>query len=135
MGPSSDPRGQALDIGAIVSRLSTLFSTMQDFPVIRYKVPPAPQASDPPGAEERSTLTQRLGMSLLEKLVGMQGSGTLPAKETCDLIILDRWAYMASGSTLHLAHCVDNYSSCLGAMTPLPRSFMSSPTRPWSTIF
>ena len=35
MGPASEPRNQSTDIAAIVARLSTLFSTMQDFPVIR----------------------------------------------------------------------------------------------------
>ena len=65
-----------------------------------YKVAAVPQPSDPPGAESRATLTQRLGVALLEKLVGMQGSGTLPAKETCDLLILDRYDPLSSDCLL-----------------------------------
>lgn len=103
MGPGADHRTRASDISSVVARLATLFGTLKDFPVIRYAAPPRPPApstsgatAPPPpeaplkGADGRSTLTRRVGVALLERLVGMQKSGVLPSRETCDLIILDR---------------------------------------------
>jgi hypothetical protein len=56
----------------------------------RYKPGKAPEANDPPGAAARQVLTQRLSQKLLDRLTGMQRSGQLPEKETCDMLILDR---------------------------------------------
>ncbi|KXZ43944.1 VPS45 protein [Gonium pectorale] len=77
-------------VDAVVSRLVTLFSTLKEFPVIRYKAPRPLQAGDPPGHSMRVAMPQQLATRLHERLAGMQRAGQLPGKETCDLLVLDR---------------------------------------------
>lgn len=60
-------------------------------------LPRPPALGDPAGAKGRSTLTQRLATALLEKLGKLQTAGALPRKETCDMIILDRWGREGAG--------------------------------------
>lgn len=60
----------------------------------------APEATDPAGATARSTLTQRLAKKLSDRLEAMQGAGQLPAKSTCDMLVLDRWVGGCHGCSL-----------------------------------
>ncbi len=50
-----------------------------------------PEPGDAPGSNARSVLTQRLAAKVTERTMVMQRAGQLPGRETCDLIILDRW--------------------------------------------
>ncbi|KAG1681301.1 hypothetical protein FOA52_007347 [Chlamydomonas sp. UWO 241] len=90
MGPAAGASRRDGELSGIAERLATLFSTLKDFPAIRYHLPPATAPGDAPGAAGRSTLTQRLATALLEKLDVMQRAGALPPRDTCDLVILDR---------------------------------------------
>ncbi|KAG2446991.1 hypothetical protein HYH02_008145 [Chlamydomonas schloesseri] len=87
-------------VDSIVSRLSTLFTSLKEFPVIRYKNTRAPEPGDPPGQAMRGSLPQLLGGRLYERLAGLQRAGQLPAKETCDLLVLDR-SYDAVAPFIH----------------------------------
>jgi hypothetical protein len=56
-------------------------------------------------------LTQRLAQKLLDRLSGMQRSGQLPDKETCDVLILDR--YWVGGDSTQLnpyLACVEEHT-------------------------
>ncbi|GFH23727.1 SNARE-interacting protein KEULE, partial [Haematococcus lacustris] len=51
---------------------------------------------EPPGAVLRSVLAEKLAHKLLDRLEPLQRAGQLPAGETCDLLILDRWAWQGA---------------------------------------
>ncbi|KAG2432231.1 hypothetical protein HXX76_009150 [Chlamydomonas incerta] len=87
-------------VDAIVSRLSTLFTSLKEFPIIRYKGGKAPEPGDPPGQAVRASVPQLLSARLYERLAGLQRAGQLPAKETCDLLVLDR-TYDAVAPFIH----------------------------------
>ncbi|KAG2501418.1 hypothetical protein HYH03_001201 [Edaphochlamys debaryana] len=87
-------------VEAVVSRLATLFTSLKDFPVIRYKATKAPEPGDPPGQALRGSLPQLLATRLFERLSGLQRAGQLPAKETCDMLVLDR-TYDAVAPFIH----------------------------------
>eukprot|EP00195_Chlamydomonas_chlamydogama_P015339 CAMPEP_0202894092 /NCGR_PEP_ID=MMETSP1392-20130828/3544_1 /ASSEMBLY_ACC=CAM_ASM_000868 /TAXON_ID=225041 /ORGANISM="Chlamydomonas chlamydogama, Strain SAG 11-48b" /LENGTH=527 /DNA_ID=CAMNT_0049578655 /DNA_START=122 /DNA_END=1701 /DNA_ORIENTATION=- len=90
MGANAEERSRKDDVNIMVSRLATLFSTLSEYPVIRYRQGRIPQPSDPPGAAGRSTLAERVCQGLLEKLKSYQKSGVVPSKPTCDVLVLDR---------------------------------------------
>ncbi|KIY93727.1 SNARE-interacting protein KEULE [Monoraphidium neglectum] len=84
-------RGEAeRELDAIAGRLAGLFATLNEFPSIRYKAGRPAEAGDPPGANARAALTQRLSHKLYERAVALQRAGALPPRETCDLIVVDR---------------------------------------------
>ncbi|GLC77701.1 hypothetical protein PLESTF_001978000 [Pleodorina starrii] len=87
-------------VDAIVARLMTLFTSLKEFPVVRYKAAQPPQPGDPPGQAVRGSLPQLLATRLVEKLSGLQRSGQLPNKETCDMLVLDR-SYDAVAPFIH----------------------------------
>ncbi len=59
-------------------------------PAARYKVGKQPEPGDPAGQQSRSQLTQRIAAKLSAKFMELQRSGKLPARESCDLLVLDR---------------------------------------------
>ncbi|GIL60067.1 hypothetical protein Vafri_14734 [Volvox africanus] len=77
-------------LDAIVSRLATLFTSLKEFPVIRYKAAQPSQPGDPPGQDVRASFPQLLAQRLWDRLSGLQRAGQLPNKETCDMLVLDR---------------------------------------------
>lgn len=78
------------EVESIAGRVSSLLVTLRDFPVIRYKAGKPVEVGDPPGQEGRSQVTSRLAMLIREKALTLQRAGTLPDRETCDVLILDR---------------------------------------------
>lgn len=89
----TNPTSITRAIDAVCSRLVTLFAALNDFPAIRYKANKSASASvsgDSPGQGLRGSLPQVMATQLLEKLSPMQRAGQLPAKESCELLVLDR---------------------------------------------
>mmetsp|Transcript_8642 Transcript_8642/g.24836 ORF Transcript_8642/g.24836 Transcript_8642/m.24836 type:complete len:628 (-) Transcript_8642:138-2021(-) len=78
----------AINIAA--SRLATVFTSLGEFPAIRYRMGKPASDGDPPGAEARSLVAQRVAAKLHSQLVELQRSGQLPQHETCDLVVVDR---------------------------------------------
>ncbi|GIL82467.1 hypothetical protein Vretimale_11867 [Volvox reticuliferus] len=87
-------------LDAIVSRLATLFTSLKEFPVVRYKAAQPSQPGDPAGQAVRASLPQLLATRLWDRLSGLQRAGQLPNKETCDLLVLDR-SYDAVAPFIH----------------------------------
>ncbi|KAI8472381.1 MAG: Sec1-like protein [Monoraphidium minutum] len=84
-------RGDAeRELDAIAGRLAGLFATLHEYPAIRFKAGRPAEPGDPPGANARATLTQRLAHKVSERLGALQRAGGLPPRETCDLIVVDR---------------------------------------------
>jgi len=102
MGDQADRAAQEGDqeLDTIASRLTTLLSTLSEFPVVRFKKGRPVGSRDPPGANARSSLTKRLAQKVLERADAMQKAGQLPAKESCDLLILDR-SYDSVAPVIH----------------------------------
>lgn len=78
------------ELDSIAARLCTALTTLHDYPVIRYRVGKPPEAGDAPGASVRSCLAQRLAQKLSHRATLLQRNGALPARETCELLVLDR---------------------------------------------
>lgn len=78
------------EISIMARRLATVFSTLKEYPSIRYRAALPPGDEYPPGLESRLLVSQRLAVELTEILEEMQRSGHIPERETCELIIMDR---------------------------------------------
>jgi syntaxin-binding protein 1 len=78
------------EIHTMATRLATMFSTMKEFPSIRFRAALPPGDEYPPGLESRLLVGQRLAVELYEALAEMQRAGQIPERETCELIITDR---------------------------------------------
>jgi syntaxin-binding protein 1 len=78
------------EIHKMATRLATMFSTMKEFPSIRFRAALPPGDEYPPGLESRLLVGQRLAVELYETLAEMQRLGQIPERETCELIITDR---------------------------------------------
>lgn len=85
---SSD--GYRSEIRLMATRLATVFSTLKEFPSIRYRAALPPGEEYPPGLDSRLLLAQRLAVTLHEILTQMQRAGAVPERETCELILTDR---------------------------------------------
>ena len=112
------------ELEAIVARLTTLFSSLKEFPSIRFHAPTPQEEDSLPGAQNRALMPQRVAAMLHKSLTDMQGlnSELLPTSETCDLLIVDRsvdpvapiiheWTYEAMAhDLLAIANNVYSYS-------------------------
>ncbi|KAL4529037.1 hypothetical protein Ndes2526B_g06871 [Nannochloris sp. 'desiccata'] len=78
------------EIHFMATRLATMFSTLKEFPSIRFRAALPPGDEYPPGLESRLLVGQRLAVELYEALAEMQRAGQIPERETCELIITDR---------------------------------------------
>lgn len=87
---SSGPSDYDRELDSIAGRLACLFATLREFPSVRYRAARPPEANDPPGGDARALLTQRLATRVAERCAVLQRSGLLPARETCDLLVVDR---------------------------------------------
>eukprot|EP00879_Flechtneria_rotunda_P003010 GHRR01003228.1.p1 GENE.GHRR01003228.1~~GHRR01003228.1.p1 ORF type:complete len:663 (+),score=201.56 GHRR01003228.1:278-2266(+) len=92
MGERSEGARQEFEgeLDSIASRLVTALATLHDYPAIRYKAGKPPEPGDAPGANARSLLTQKLAQKVSERAMVLQRAGGLPARESCELLILDR---------------------------------------------
>eukprot|EP00775_Hariotina_reticulata_P004848 gene4848-5095_t len=92
MGERSESSRQECEaeVDSIASRLATFLAALHEYPAIRYKQGKVPEPGDAPGAMARSLLTQHLAQKVYERALVLQRSGGLPARESCDLLILDR---------------------------------------------
>jgi syntaxin-binding protein 1 len=88
-GVDSSERYRA-DVEATATRLATVFTTMKEFPSIRYRAALPPGEEYPPGLESRLLVAQRLAVELHERLGEAQRAGQVPERETCELVITDR---------------------------------------------
>ncbi|GMH46102.1 hypothetical protein BSKO_14066 [Bryopsis sp. KO-2023] len=70
------------EMKTMVSRLSTVCTTLKEFPAIRYRIPT--------GLNSSSTLASSIAFALEEKLTECQRAGAVPKTNTCELLILDR---------------------------------------------
>jgi len=82
--------GYREEIHTMATRLATMFSTLKEFPSIRFRAALPPGDEYPPGLEARLLVGQRLAVELYEALAEMQRAGQIPERETCELIITDR---------------------------------------------
>ena len=71
-------------------RLATVFATLKENPLIRYRAALPPGDEYPPGLESRLLLSQRIAVDLHEALGELHRAGHIPERETCELIITDR---------------------------------------------
>ena len=78
------------EVKTMADRLVTIFSTMKEFPSIRYRAALPPGDEYPPGLESRLLLAQRLAVEVYDRCLAMQKTDQIPERETCDLIIMDR---------------------------------------------
>ena len=79
-----------VEIQTMAARLATMFATMKEFPTIRFRAALPPGEEHLPGLESRLLVAQRLAVELYESLLQLQGTGHIPERETCELIITDR---------------------------------------------
>ncbi|MEW5299817.1 MAG: hypothetical protein WDW36_002793 [Sanguina aurantia] len=96
----SDKTGAEREVSSITERLATLFATLNEFPSIRYKAGKAADPADPQGHSTRQLLAQRVATRMQEKLSVMQRASQVPARESCELLILDR-SYDAVAPFIH----------------------------------
>lgn len=82
--------GYRAEIETMATRLSTVFATLKEMPVIRFRAAAPPGEEFPPGLESRLLVAQRLAVELGERLGALQREGVVPERETCELIIADR---------------------------------------------
>lgn len=78
------------EIDIMVARLASVFATLKEMPAIRFRAAAPPGEEFPPGLESRLLVAQRIAVELNERLVGLQRTGALPERETCELILTDR---------------------------------------------
>eukprot|EP00246_Nothoceros_aenigmaticus_P006246 TRINITY_DN1903_c0_g1_i3.p1 TRINITY_DN1903_c0_g1~~TRINITY_DN1903_c0_g1_i3.p1 ORF type:complete len:668 (+),score=135.04 TRINITY_DN1903_c0_g1_i3:36-2006(+) len=73
----------------IAGRLATVFASLQEFPLVRYRLPPASSSSLPQTGRE--LVPTKLAASLWERLMKYKSSlANFPQSETCELVIVDR---------------------------------------------
>ena len=78
------------EVATMARRLATVFSTLKEFPSIRYRAALPPGEEYPAGLESRLLVAQRVAVELYEALAELQRAGQVPERETCELIITDR---------------------------------------------
>ena len=80
------------------SRLTPFLAACPPPPSILPHAGRPPEPGDAAGAATRALLAQTLALRVNERVVAMQRSGGLPARETCDFIVVDRWVLQRSCS-------------------------------------
>jgi len=88
-GSAGTPAYEAC-INTAAVRLASVFTALDEFPCIRYRTGKPPGDGDPPGAEARSLVAQRVAAKLHSLLSDLQREQQLPQTETCDLVVVDR---------------------------------------------
>jgi syntaxin-binding protein 1 len=78
------------EVGAMATRLASLFATLKECPSIRYRAALPPGEEYPAGLDSRLLVAQRLAVELHERLAELQRAGAVPTQETCELVITDR---------------------------------------------
>ena len=66
---------------------TSLRDALQEFPSIRFRA----KAPGDDAADGRILAASRLATSVYERLDHLQRAGVLPANDTCEFIVLDRW--------------------------------------------
>ena len=61
---------------------------MQEFPSIRFRA----KAPGDDNADGRILAASRLATNVFERLEHLQRAKVLPANDTCEFVVLDRWA-------------------------------------------
>mmetsp|Transcript_535 Transcript_535/g.1654 ORF Transcript_535/g.1654 Transcript_535/m.1654 type:complete len:269 (+) Transcript_535:458-1264(+) len=80
------------EVGKIIARISTVFTTLGEFPSIRYRSPTAATGNATKMSGAQCRLAQRIAQGVHDRLVrvSQRNPAAMPSGETCDLLIVDR---------------------------------------------